>query len=462
MGDIMNSKFWPLCICAWMCAGALVLIDASTSLAVTKCSEIQGAGSSLQMVAQMEVWAPLWTADHGPPECATTTTVKYRASSSGRGKQQWGDQSQTLEYETEAEKNQVEKFPAFIGSDTAASKGQEEGMEVAGGGGITGTLKNEIVSVPVAQSAVAVLIHTPLGCEPQSTKVVPAMAGSLLAEEYENDVQTFETLTGVRLVGASCGSPEPKLFVSSASSGTTAVFKRFLGCMSEPAGTAECANASEKEPWKALNSTTPDSEDTTWPVSGDVQFGGASGSEQASKVYELPDSLGYADLATARTLFDTNSWLCAGNSTDKSCVVIAQVKGDDTAASPEAPNAESNCTGALYTNETSITARTLANYGNLVRQANSRAAKQGTNAYPLCTITWDLAWHRYSVAKNESAGIKYTQEQTNSVKNYLTFIVGNGQSSPGLVSKHYGVLSDEIDNRARSALGETVKPLIEF
>ncbi|HEX3520216.1 MAG TPA: hypothetical protein VHT29_14375 [Solirubrobacteraceae bacterium] len=421
---------------AAIAAVALLAIPAAASAKVA-CETIQGAGSSLQNIAQNEVWAPEWKTA-ASPECLAATEVKYRSSSSGKGKNQWGaNAKKELLFETTKEKTlsggkAEEQFPAFIGTDLAPTKTQMEEMGEAGKLLTGAKTANKIVSIPVVQSAIAVMISLPVKCEPATGTTTATVTGKHLQEEFESNKPQYLTLVAKVGAQAEC-NVAPKLQVRSANSGTTAGFKRFLGSI----GTADLANP-ESATWKPLNETGEKSENTEWPAGATVNKCCEKGSELAETVFKNAGELGYADLADARKAGFTTEWKKTGPVGSEFWVIIAKVETQGESISPEvAGNKESNCTKTVYKG---IPANVKAGEDwSAVRQENTEKALSA--AYPICTLTYDLAWQHYEwPSLTGDPEIKYTQGEFNAVHEYLKWVTSTGQTLALLLEKHYGKL----------------------
>jgi hypothetical protein len=441
----MKGKLWGRALAlVGACVGVLALTGAPSASASSTCAEIQGAGSSLQNIAQNEVWAPLWST-MGSPGCTTTTKVKYFESSSGSGKEQWGDKTGAFALNSEQE-----KFPAFIGSDTGASTSQESEMETAAGG------ETGIVTIPVEQSAISVPVSLPVGCEPKAVGTPPTVTGANLSRAWETGgtgktfSELFSGLTG------KCSST-PTFIARSKNSGTTAGFKRFLGCYSEAGTEPECFNESEKTPWAALNASTGESETPNWPSTTKIDTIAGTGGELAQKVMELPGTSGYADLADARSQgFLTKEYYLLHYLIDETLKelywsVLAKVNSNGSESnSPEEPsNGESNCTKSKYFEEgKAITAK--SSWG-VSRQFNPRQSSDTT--YGICTLTYDLVWQNYTKPKS----MTYSTAEGNAVINYEKWIVGAGagEGQKALAALHYGELPGGIQSNVETALANS-------
>src|SRR5262249_40249222 len=123
--------------------GLLVLsLAAGTAMAAPTCpnnSVINGRGSSLQRVAQVEVWNPKYNA-----ACANAPTVSYESTSSSSGLHAFGFIGGVLNHAFQ-----------YIGTDDAPSAAQISVVEGAV------SHKTKPVIVPVSQTAIAVVTHPP-------------------------------------------------------------------------------------------------------------------------------------------------------------------------------------------------------------------------------------------------------------------------------------------------------------
>jgi hypothetical protein len=80
----------------------------------------------------------------------------------------------------------------------------------------------------------------------------------------------------------------------------------------------------------------------------------------------------------------------------------------------------------------------------------------GTTNYPICTLTFDYAWNKYSSVGGSVK--KYSSEEEATLANYLLYEVTLGQS--GLAAKHYRGLTSSVLAEAKS--GVTKAGNIEF
>lgn len=417
-------------------AAAIMVAGAPAAYAGTEtCATVQGAGSSLQNIAQKEVWMPGFAAAGSLTNCVANPLVTYNSTSSGKGKTQWGYEGGGLVTGEAGETS----FPAFIGTDLAPSAAQIKNMGKAGGQPVEA---EGILPVPVAQSAIAVLISLPEECKPKTGIVKAEVEPLPLKETWEKGAATILQL--VNNVECSPADTVPVLlFARSSGSGTTAGFKRYLDLVAGGAA-----------PWNALTETPAKSEDTNWPAEAEASKHldkcCARGSELALTVYNTPNSSGYADLSDAVHEKFTAKWVKHLNEakTLEYWSAVAVVKANTAFESPEETGGGSNCKNAKYQEET----RSVVP-GEDWSSAQQTNVKENS-AYPICTLTFDLAWNKYATTPLEAAG-KYgskakAEETRNTVRNYLEWVTGPGQSA-ALKAQHYGELPAGIKSKDKAA-----------
>jgi hypothetical protein len=424
----------------------------SASAAGLSCKPIKGVGSSLQLVLQTEVWGPShWTTSKGAEECETVQNVTYEATSSGKGKEQWGDKNETLKEYTKAEGKTENPLAAFIGSDTAASTAQMEKMSKAGDQAVA---TEGIVSVPVVQSAITVMVSLPEGCEPETGAEKPQIGHLVLSKAWEKDEETFtQLLPGKQIKESTAGSKkcevDPTLHGRGSNSGTTAGFKRYFKVL-EP---------TNKE-WEKVTETLTKAEEPLWPepTNKTIVKTAKTGQELVKQVFATAGTMGYADLpdaagTAAEEKFEVK-WVKHG-------VIWSAIAVIETAAatfkSPELAGGASNCEAAEYKAPPSgIEVKQGVNWSESWRKNVLAIAD-----YPICTLTFDLAWHSYETTSLEGTeGYESTvkaEETAHTVLSYLKWDVGEtkGQAIATLASKHYGKLPEAIDIAAESGVKKT-------
>src|ERR1700723_1816799 len=104
----MEAKLRRLVVLMVVSAGAMFVVSAPAADAA-ECSSILGSGSSLQAIAENEVFIPNYKTELLKAACPSKMpTYAYKATSSGTGLGEWG---------VNGALGSEAPFPAFIGTD---------------------------------------------------------------------------------------------------------------------------------------------------------------------------------------------------------------------------------------------------------------------------------------------------------------------------------------------------------
>ncbi|MBJ7473259.1 MAG: substrate-binding domain-containing protein [Solirubrobacteraceae bacterium] len=357
-------------------------------------------------------------------------TIGYAPTGSGGGRNSWVANGTTPRDAT----------AAFTATDEAPSMSEEANMEWFGLVGPT-----NLLTIPVAQSAIAVIVNLPDGCTLASDSYRKATLANI------EKIMWGEKVTWGSLLGSSAalvGTPTPgggtcrdkaiKRVVPRDSSGTTHAFKQVLN--------VSVNNRWETEPWKQISPTNPTSvtdevnfmataNNTAWPnVPGvtaayshsnikSIARADYGEADAAWKAIGTDSSISFADLATARWAgfgyygtSDDRFWLQVTAPSGGSSVVT-----NDPAKDPaEAPdvfgaNCSSQSTGRDYG---SLPAEGAKGNWNAVTGAKARF-KSGE--YPICALTYVLAYDNYSVTPTP-------EPQARTVSDFVKYMTGTGQT----------------------------------
>lgn len=351
---------------------------------------IEGEGSSLQKIAQQEVWAPGYKAAGCPTGGAEAV---YTSTGSGPGLKAWGFTGTGV----------VETKFAYIGTDDAPTAGQIASARTAGGG------TANVVVVPVAQTAIAIMVHLPEKCTLTSIK------NQALEAAFSGASTTWTAIGGT---GEGC-SATFKRVVRAEGSGTTFQFKNYLAAIntSTNGGTEKAVCAGDARKWSELEEIgVGEKPNTEWPTAcGATTFEtAAGGGGVAEKVASTTNTIGYAALPDAKA--------------KKAKVIKVQNNGTASTgakfATPfvEGPLGEeleeANCVNAEYDvpaggNETKGGTGLNVDWSRVF----GGTPNIGGTAYPICTLTYDLGWNEYSQVKGFAEGIG------GKVTGYLKFIL---------------------------------------
>jgi hypothetical protein len=433
--------------------GNWIRVKAPTNLLGSNCAPITGSGSSLQNLAQKTVWKPLWEESGFSIviellECLGTTTVTYEPTSSGKGLLEWGANTSKLEPEIAFNKLTLDEF---VGTDVApegpvgTAGTQIARMDEAGGKAGT---NNKVVAIPVAQSAVSVIVSLPVGCKALSAASAAVKNGALSKAWLTGAVNFLTLVSGVTVDGNTCDN-NALLEAREAASGTSAGFKRYL-------------NDLEPSLWDKCALTAVEAESTScWGTKKPDEAGNGTGGELAKKVLTTPGTIGYADLADARAQgFATPGVVTehtnASSETFLSFIALVPNKGvtsEGNAQNPEvtatgAENGASNCKGATYPTFPEVQPD---EDWSKITQSNATAGTAGV--YPICTLTYDVAWEHYNLVEwtepsNGKTGEKYSQAQFATTFNYLRWVASEAQKGTTAKEKlsngHFSVLPSGV------------------
>jgi hypothetical protein len=455
---------------ASVCMGiAFAALAPAASAASVKCAVIHGSGSSLQKIAQQELWDPgfatLKSGELGASsECSSYPTNTYESTSSGKGLEQWGGAGPN-----EGKLGTENQFPAFIGDDVGPELHQLAEMDKAGQSAAGTT--NKVMAVPVAQSAVSVDVSLPEGCTIKvNSEEHPRISNQALQLAYFSSAKAANWLAlieGVTFSGGACDVKPIKLARGSAS-GTTCGFKRFFANLAKEPSV-------EKTAWQEATENVTDctsQEKAHYPSESEVVEEGSvegttaklleKGSQLVSATFETPNMISYADLADAiatgkflhktEPLEHTSKVLPNGKFTSFFVEVGNEAYGTNKKGASPQKLEESNCGGVEY----DAPAAVEPNQAGWSRAVELGLENGGTTNYPICTLTFDYAWNKYSSVGGSVK--KYSSEEEATLANYLLYEVTLGQS--GLAAKHYRGLTSSVLAEAKS--GVTKAGNIEF
>jgi ABC-type phosphate transport system substrate-binding protein len=359
-------------------------LSAGEAEAAPRCTgaNITGAGSSVQRIAQQSVWASGFSAS----ACPGGPEVGYESIGSGAGLARWGALGGSW----------AGSGTAFIGTDEAPTASQITSIRTAAGGGA------HVLVVPVAQAAIAVIVHPPAGCE------LEEITNQQLESVWRGIVKRWDKIDTAS--GAGCVAAPITRIVRKDDSGTTYQFKRYLGTIG--LGKLACTNPSRT--WTELAPITgTEDENVVWPVNGSggclestlspvVRPASGGGVAEVEKVNATAGSIGYAALPDVEATAEagvTHSLKLQNNG------LVKLVKATFAEPSVEAWH-ESNCYGAKYT--VPAAGRVGGGSGLDVDWAQVFGAsnKVGGDNYPLCGLSYvvTLDGSHYSSA-GFSAGV---------------------------------------------------------
>jgi len=460
-------------------------------------TSIKGLGSSFQAPAQ-KIWDPGFNTSENATACkgaAPTATYEQTQTTKGSG---------ACIKAIGAEKELEAKWGEFgyCGTDEAPNAQQKKEMEekaeeVEGKKAEAKSLE----TLPVAQGAVAVIVHLPEGCLSESE--VPSGATKVKLGRLVFDQATVEGIfrgtinTWKEAVEAQKGDGNDKLTCKGGTaeeekeikrivrldhSGTTHIFKTFLSLINGTEFEAEvypeevggkktgCGKelpAKELRTWKDVDQAC---ENQRWPEAAKVIRPAISGNPGVvGEVAKTESSIGYADLAVARENGEFskkyNKTTKTGGGENKKGTET--VRGEqntrfwariqDTAATPITyadPSsdgdvekvANSNCAGTVYTEE----AGKKFPPSSTRELWNEAKAELTEKNYSVCGVTYDLAPRQFKFFHGT------TKEEATTVSNFLLFEINSKTGGGGALLKNhdYEALSSSILEETEDGIEE--------
>jgi ABC-type phosphate transport system substrate-binding protein len=475
------------------CSGAAVagsLVGSSSAMASLTCSNTWASGSSFQGNAHLKVWMP------GYPTfstCSTAPTLHYDKTSSGNGLAEFGNITHVLEpandnAPTEGANAPVGVLDGFTGTDDPPSAGELGNAEHAA---FEATLVE--LTIPVTQSSVAVILSLPAKCKITASPGRVSLQNQNLDKLWLNTVPAGGTdsknggaaypanswgalfaLIGLTTFenqeAGNTGCEDPiTLEARSTNSGTSYAFKSYL-------------NQLDNVSWHGYETDAP-----VWPVEVQKSFNGhnnASGGNLAQHVAENPGSVGYANVSDAANIFSCITACEAGKvpfsaetkettegpSAEEHQILWARVQNNGTSLTSPGYTGPSTGTGTTATANCATEKITPSEQGapysvtdswaGVLASDPTAAGDLSGNFYPICALTFDLAWKHYNAPNlaayynDSTAGQESTDEGiTNSVKDYLTYVTSSaaGEGQAAIQSWYYQKLPSAILTKAQTA-----------
>ncbi len=366
-------------------------VNAGAASATVNCQSLTIAGSTLQRVAQNEIWATAF---------CNAATWTYEGIGSQEGLNRWGAGGGAFQTGT--------TIPV---SDDAPSVGQITNIKTKAGGGA-----QEVFTIPVAQAAIAIIVHLPSGCS------VSNISQTKLQEILSGEVNNWSTF--------GCASKTIERVVREDGSGTTYVLKHYLGEIAT--GTVKCSGG---KTWFQLGEENPN---VVWPESAkcvgteSIPAGAPTkkkgGGEVAKYVNETEGTFGYASLSDVQGKPSITTLSLQNNTGTAtfgfpSTTTAAEVKKEVNS------KAISNCdlSNRIYNlpktfGGTQLTEWSKAGAGNtdwsqvfgtspMIREKLEGltppvSPEKAEKAYPLCALTYAVGLRHYLTPKIEEAKAK--------------------------------------------------------
>jgi hypothetical protein len=421
----------------------LAMGTTSASAVVTQCSgaDITGQGASVMKVAYQNVFDPEFnissntTACNGTQGTKAKPTVSYTSSSSSTGLESWGVGGSapsfgptnafvvTEEPPNPAERNEIEKNETTPGS-----------------------APESLLTIPVAQEAITILVHLPTGCTATSTTFPGRLViGNVTLQEiFVGNIKTWTSIKdgGDAFTGSTCGSTITPI-VRLDSAGSTHILKKYLNLINPNPFETETA------PSETWNDISEGPGNTVWPKAAAVHRPSTKGDPaEVSAVAATASSIGYASLANARA----NSAFVPPAGGKETSVFWAPIQNSgvkttkETFADPSTDAdssevADANCAKEKYTNGKGAKFPPASTQDTWQEVTTETKQKN----YPLCGIAYQLALTKYS------AYPLTTESEELTVANFLGFALEGKAAGGGqlLIEKHdYEAIPKSVDSES--------------
>jgi phosphate transport system substrate-binding protein len=400
----------------------------------------EGAGSSLQAEAQIPVWDPGFSANKSAG-CISGPKVTYRSIGSGAGYKEW---------------NEKEKFGevGFVGTDNTVNLSEKESVESKPGK--TGTSK--LLTLPVLQGAIAIVVHLPEGCTATSSKASGRLEVNQSALEgvYKGSITTWAAFvaanegTGDALSGGSCNTASKITpVVRLDSSGTTHIFKKFLNLSDN----SKLASEDGKEhTWAEL---AEGSLSTKWPnAAGVLKAETETGPGLLKTVAKNAGTIGYANLADAENTANGN--FKPGESTATFWTPFESSRKEKTTSkglkitrkwAEPVKGSESNCKDTEFTNGPNGEGGTFPP-PSVDSAWNEVTGADQSKSYALCGLTYDLVLTNY--AAYSAKGGNANEAQT--VKDFMSYVLSKKGGAKEIKAHFYSPLPKAVEKEAQEGV----------
>jgi len=434
MTFLSARRLVPTGILAVAAVGALVAPGAASAASKvgTQCSgsAIGGQGSSLQALAQ-GVWGPGFNSSTAKHACngtqgdkKTPAILAYGSVGSGAGLKSWGVRKEGVA------EHKYEATNAFVGTDEAPNPSQKAEIEE----NETKLVSSDLATIPVLQAAVAVIVHLPAGCTEgtsTSNKGRIVLNNSTLEGIWKGEITKWSQIKdggdAFKCATKADEEAEIKHVVRLDGSGTTHIFKKYLGLIDASTAFPVTNVKGEATGSKTWDEIAEGKENASWPTADAVLRPAKSGNpEVVALVAATPGSIGYANLADAR---QNKEFVPPLGGVKKTMFWTPIQNGETTYADPasnkeSATLAESNCAKEEYTNG-------VKNFPpETVTESWSAITTRTTEPhYTICGLTFDEAFVEYGAFPGTN------EEEATTVNNYMQFVV-EATGGQKLIKKH--------------------------
>ncbi len=422
MRNLSARRLVPTGLIAVAGVAALMAPGAASASVGEQCSgpDVHGQGSTLQNLAQ-GIWDPGFSASSEPHACngkqgkGGTPKITYTGTGSGPGEKTWGVEP------TKPEEVKYDATNGFVSTDEAPNPTAKKEIEEHE----TTLTPKALLTIPVLQAAVAIIVHLPEGCTATSTsnKGRIVLNNSTLEKIERGTITNWtEIKDGGDTFTGTC-SATIKHIVRKGGSGTTHILKKYLGLIDNSPwpGTKENGESAGEPTW---GGTAEGAENPTWPTA-DAVTRASGGSGVVSAVATTPSSIGYANVADARVNAafvppaggpkTATFWVPIQNKTTEPVTYADPASNKEVAAKKE-----SNCSKEEYTD--GVSPFPPENAQASWSEVTTRLTEP---KYTICGLTFALAFTNYGSFPGTSLG------EATTANNFLQFVTSTKKEKLG-------------------------------
>ena len=433
-----------LVVCTALVFAAFGALNASGAAALgEQCSgkKSRGLGAFLQTQAQQR-WSSKgelgFNGSANPLACSGSQgsggspEVNYVPLGSPAAMHYWGADDGVLH------KGEFESVFDHLGTDIAPSGPVgEAGTMLAN---MKAALKSDVVVVPVTQTAIAIAANPPtLPAHPACT--APRINAAQLQKVFSGEIRNWRQLGAASdpTLGGDCDQAITRI-VRDESAGTTYQFKRYLDAVN-PAPLV--CSGKEKRTWGQLQAPFGGESpaNVQWPRNAECQEGEGPVTTVAGPIAEgeqgplsyvasNPGTITYGSLPEAQIWAPKQ---------------IIEVHNGVKPASPENKSGGANCGAAKYTVPAGAKGGLNVDWSQ-VYGSNPTIGETAKSAYPICTLTWD-------VAAANSAGL-FGNGAATTLRDYLAFVVDKEGGQAAVRNAGYDDLPNPVAKAAVAAIAQ--------
>jgi ABC-type phosphate transport system substrate-binding protein len=327
-------------------------------------------------------------------------------------------------------------FPVnFLGTDIAPSGSVgEEGTMLAK---MKKALGSDVAVVPVTQTAIAIAAHPPT-LPAHSPCLVPRITPVQLQKVFSGEIKNWRQIgtASDSSIGGDCDQAITRV-VRGEGAGTTYQFKHFLNSVN---GSPLACTGKAKRTWAQLQAPFGGeaSPNVEWPRNSDCQAG-------EGKVTAVSSGFGegeYGPLAYVAENAGTITYGSLPAAEQWASKQIVTVFNGIKYADPATLEGGANCGAAKYTRPAGWESGVNVDWSQ-VYGSDPNIGESAKNAYPICTLTWDVA-----------ATDRFTEKVATTVHDYLAFAVAKEGGQAAVTNAGYRGLPAPIAEAANAAIAQ--------